>query len=190
VYKCKISILSITANAAKARLGGAHPDCRWLKLEVRQIKVNVDGSFHCDMHAGAAGAIARDHDGRFLAAASPFLPNAVSTVATEALAMREGLALANRLGCHNVMMESDSIETVETCTGDEAWWGESSSIFADCVDLASQIDKVSFKHCPREVNEVAHDIARFCFSSKAYCNWVDELPSFLLEKLINDVTAR
>jgi hypothetical protein len=79
---------------------------------------------------------------------------------------------------------------VEACTEDEAWWGESSAIFADCVDLASLIDKVSFKHCLREVNEVAHDIARFCFSSKASCNWVDEPPSFLLEKLINDVTAR
>jgi ribonuclease HI len=153
----------ITANAAKARSGGAHPGRRWVKPEVRKIKVNVDGSFQCDMHAGAAGAVARDHDGRFLAAASIFLPNAASAAATEALAMREGLALANRLGCHNVVMESDSIETVEACTGDEAWWGESSAIFAGCVDLASLIDKVSFKHCPREANKVAHDIARFCF---------------------------
>jgi hypothetical protein len=95
---------------------GAHLDCRWVKLEVRQIKVNVDGSFHSNMHTGAAGAVARDHDGRFLAAASVFLPNAASASVAEALAMRAGLALANRLGCHNVVMESDSIETVEACT--------------------------------------------------------------------------
>jgi hypothetical protein len=59
------------------------------------------------MHTGAAGAVARDHDGRFLAAASVFLPNVASVAAAEALAMREGLALANRLGCHNIVMESD-----------------------------------------------------------------------------------
>jgi hypothetical protein len=68
--------------------------------------------------------------------------------------------------------------------------GENHLPFLLTVLLASLIDKVSFKHCPREANEVAHDIARFCFSSKASCNWVDEPPSFLLEKLINDVTAR
>jgi hypothetical protein len=85
-------------------------------------------------------------------------------------------------------MESDSTKTVETCSCEEMWWGESSAIFADCVDLASLIGNVIFKYCPREANKVAHELARFCFSSRSSCNWVDESPSFLLEKLINDVT--
>jgi hypothetical protein len=50
------------------------------------------------------------------------------------------------------------------------------------------IGNVSFKHCPREANEVAHVLARECFASKLSCNWVDEPPGFLMEKLINDVT--
>jgi hypothetical protein len=60
--------------------------------------------------------------------------------------MREGLALANRLGCNNILAETDSLETVEACTGGEAWWGQSSAVFADCVDLAALIDTVQFKH--------------------------------------------
>jgi hypothetical protein len=78
---------------------------------------------------------------------------------------------------------------VEACTGDETWWGESSATFADCVDLGSFIDKVCFKQCSGDINEVAHEIARFYFSSRSSCNWVDVPPSFLLEKLINDVTG-
>jgi hypothetical protein len=31
----------------------------------RIIKVNIDGSFHPDVHAGSIGAVLRDHDGRF-----------------------------------------------------------------------------------------------------------------------------
>jgi hypothetical protein len=96
--------------------------------------------------------------------------------------MREGLALANRLGCNNVIMESDSLETVDACTGSESWWGESAAIFADCVDLAALIDKVAFKHCPREANEVAHEIASNSYSTRNSYNWVDEPPTLLSVK--------
>jgi ribonuclease HI len=182
-------ILSITANAARAGSKGTRSDSLWAKPEVRQIKINVDGSFHPDSHAGATGVVARDHDGSFLAAASCFFPNVATAAMTEILAMREGLALANRLGCNNVLMESDSSATVNACTGEEVWWGDSSAVFADCVDLYSMVDKVSFKQCSRSANEAAHEIARCCLSSVCSCNWVAEPPSFLLEKLINDVTV-
>jgi hypothetical protein len=43
--------------------------------------------------------------------------------------------------------------------------------------------------CPREANEVAHEIAWFCFASKTSYKWVNKPPSFILEKLINDVTV-
>jgi hypothetical protein len=39
----------------------------------------------------------------------------------EAIAIREGLSLANHMGCTNVIMESDSIEIVDACNGTEAW---------------------------------------------------------------------
>jgi hypothetical protein len=71
-------------------------------------------------------------------------------------------------------MESDSTETIDACLGDEPWWGESSAILADCVNLAALVGNVSFKHCPREANKVAHELARVCFSSISSCNWVDE----------------
>jgi hypothetical protein len=187
-FKCKMSILSITANAAKAGLKVTSRRGRWEKPDIRQIKVNVDGSFHQDL-AGSVGVVVRDQEGNFIVASSTFLPNIASTAPAEAMAMREGLALDHRLGCNNVIMELDSLETAEACNGDEAWWGESPTIFADWVDLRAFNDNISFKHCPIEANEVAHEIASFCFSSRSSCNWVDEPFSFLLPKLINDVTV-
>jgi hypothetical protein len=94
--------------------------------------------------------------------------------------MREGLALANRLGCNNIIMEPDSVETVKASTRAETWWGESAVIFADCVDLTVLFDQVSFKHCPRETNEVAHEIVSNSFSTKSYWNWVDEPLVFII----------
>ena len=101
--------------------------------------------------------------------------------------MKEGLALANRLGVSVVIAESNSLETVEACTGDETWWNESATIFADYVDLIAMIGPVSFTHCQREVNRVAHILAKHCWLTKVNCNWVDETPGFLLDDLLYDV---
>lgn len=185
---CKMSVLAIAANSAKIHKktpGGE----KWCKPDVQQIKVNVDGSFHADSLSGSIGAILRDHSGNFIAAYTLYLPSVSSAKAAEARAMKEGLDLANRMGCSNIVAESDSMEIIDACTGESTWFDESAAIFADCVDMATLIGKVSFVHCPRNANRVAHEIARFGFSSKSTCNWVDEPPSFLLPSLLNDVTV-
>jgi hypothetical protein len=107
----------------------------------------------------------------------------------EAIAMREGLELANRMSSSRVQAESDSTDIIDACKGDERWWNEASAVFADCVDLATSIGDVSFSHCPREANGVAHELARFCYSNCLSCNWIDEPPRFLLDSLLNDVTV-
>jgi ribonuclease HI len=137
-----------------------------MKSEPRTLKVNVDGSFHPDSHAGWTGAIMRDFEGKFVAAASSYLTNIDSAAIAEAYAMREGLKLANLMGYNNIVMESDSLEIVEACTGETTWWTTSSAIYADCVDYAANIGNVHYRFCHREANEVAHELARECFYNK------------------------
>jgi hypothetical protein len=61
-------------------------------------------------------------------------------------------------------------------------------VYADCIDLVASIGSVSFIHCLRKVNSVAHCLAKECFSSKVSCNWVDEPSNFILDAILNDVT--
>jgi ribonuclease HI len=106
----------------------------------------------------------------------------------EAYAMKEGLRLAHEKGCDKIIAESDSMETIESCTWVHQWSSEASAVYADCVDLAVSIGEVSFRHCLREANMVAHSLAHECFKIQLDCNWVDEPPSFILQPLLNDVT--
>ena len=164
VYKCKMSILGITSNAAKvSNHHSAPPAKKWKKPNPRQVKLNVDASFYVDSCAGAVGSVLRDYEGNFIAASTTYLSYVATPAMAEALAMREGLELASRMGCNNIIAESDSIETIEACTGEEQWWNGSAAVFADCMDLAALIETISFKHCPREANEVAHELARSFF---------------------------
>jgi ribonuclease HI len=189
LYKCKLSILSITAHAGRRPTGtGQQGSSKWTKPEPRTMKLNVDAAFNVEEGSGAVGAVIRDFNGRFVAATMSLLPHVASAAMAEAAALREGLALADRLGCNSIIAESDSVETIEACSGDLRWWNESAAIFADCVDKAASIGSVTYKFCPREANQVAHTLARHSFSNKMNCNWDDDPPSFLLDSLLNDVT--
>jgi hypothetical protein len=73
IYKCKMSILTITANASKSKGKGDPRSERWTRPEARFLKLNVDASFHVDDHAGAVGAVIRDYEGRLVVASCSFL---------------------------------------------------------------------------------------------------------------------
>jgi ribonuclease HI len=83
-------------------------EARWSKPKPRHVKLNVDTSFHEDRHAGAAGAVLRDFEGNFIAASCVFIPHVTTPSMAEAIAMREGLELANNMSYNRVQAESDS----------------------------------------------------------------------------------
>jgi ribonuclease HI len=170
IFKRKMSILAIASNSAKA-MTSCRPstDVRWSKPLPRQVKVNVDASFFEDSRSGAVGAVLRDYQGQFIAASCKFIPHVNSAMMAEAMTMKEGLNLAISKGCNSVIAEGDSMETIQACSGSDVWWTEPAAIYADCVDLATQIGQVSFIHCQREANMCAHVIARESFNSRSSC---------------------
>jgi hypothetical protein len=46
--------------------------------------------------------------------------------------------------------------------------------------------KIAFEHVPREVNVVAHELARVARSSPSV--WTDDPPVFILKPMLDDVT--
>jgi hypothetical protein len=187
-YRCKLSILVISANAARVSKPLTTETTRWMKPKPRWLKLNVDASFYVDKYAGAARAVIRDYEGSFVAAKCVPLPHVESAAMAEALAMRHGLELARDIGCNILIAESNSTNTIEACNGESRWWNQSSKIYAGCIDLIPSIGLVSFKVCSREANQVAHNIARFFFSNNVSFSWVNEPPSFIFDSLTNDVT--
>jgi hypothetical protein len=187
-----MSILAIVSNSAKASscLNVSSSGVQWKKPDPRQLKLNVNASFHVDSRSGSTRDVVYDFQGNFVAAACSFLLHVASPVMAEAIGMREGLMLIERMGSHNVIAESDSMEVINACKEDQRWWSESAAILADCVDLVSNIGNVSFGHCLREANEVAHELAAFSFSTKSSFSSDAKAPNFIVSHLINDVTLR
>ena len=91
-------------------------------------------------------------------------------VTAGAMAMRDGHVLANSLGFPRVEAESDSLDMISFCNGWSGWWDTTTTLFTKCVDVASSIGKVVFRHCYHSSNQATRVLAKFCF-----CNKTDEL---------------
>jgi ribonuclease HI len=117
----------------------------------------------------------------FVAASSSFIPHVSSAAKAEALAMLHGLLFAHSLGYQDIVAELDSLEVINLCSGEDRIWNEATTIYAEIMTCAGAIVRVEFNHYVRDLNEVAHSLARECYTSKVTCNWVDEpLASFLI----------
>lgn len=85
---------------------------QWRKALVGQTIVNVDASFSDRDFSGSCGAVIRDHAGAFLAAATAKLTHVPAVVSAEAAALYEGLKLATRMGCNNLLVQMDNTTVV------------------------------------------------------------------------------
>ena len=76
--------------------------------------VNVDAAFNEENGCGSVGAIIRDCSGGALAAAHSFVPHLIDAPMAEAYALKEGLMLAQYIGCNRLIVQSDCMEVVQT----------------------------------------------------------------------------
>jgi hypothetical protein len=113
LFKCKLSILTITANAKKAHVKPSADNAkRWTRPDPRFLKLNADASFNIEEMLGAAGAVLRDYEGKFRAASCTIISYVPNIEMSESIAVREGLKLAEQSDCTRLIVESDSLETI------------------------------------------------------------------------------
>jgi hypothetical protein len=85
-----------------------------------------------------------------------------------------------------VIVESDSLEPVKVCNREVDLW---LPVLSDCFQIAQRIGRVSFIHCHREANKVAHNLARLSYSSDSIFLWEGDPPLSVLRDVIDDVTV-
>jgi ribonuclease HI len=150
-------------------------------------KLNVDVAYHAN-GTGAVGGVMRNHLGEDIAGMTCPMKNILDASTAEALALLKRINMPDQLGCSSIMVESDSLELIQACNGVIVAWSPYSAILAECFMKASTINGISFHHCPREENKVAHEIARNAYSTKEFLSWDGDPPGFIKTFVINDVT--
>jgi ribonuclease HI len=83
---------------------------------------------------GGTGVVIRDSNGSFIAGSYTYLEHTVDAPTAEVMALRDGLLLAQHIGCNGFTLQSDCLEVVEAIMlGYSAAAG--APIFYDCFLL-------------------------------------------------------
>ncbi|XP_066391715.1 uncharacterized protein [Miscanthus floridulus] len=158
----------------------------WKKPPTGKLLTNVDGSFREQCGDGGTGVVIRDSDGSIIAGSYTYREHVVDAPMAEAMALKEGLLLAQHIGCNGFIVHSDCMEVMDTMkSGISSTVG--APIFDECFQLWQNFEAISLEKCDREANKVAHELAKVALSAKEICIWVDEPPDFIVESLVNDV---
>ena len=129
----------------------------WRPPILNGLKCNVDATFRGDSKVGAI-AVIRDNCGALITASAYKICYSSSLVA-KALAIREGLKLANNCLCDSIVLESDNLQTIEACRTNKSL-GEIAVVLEDIRALRNLFSSCAFTCTPCEGNRVAHHVAQ------------------------------
>ena len=188
VAKVAMAIAALALNYSRAPKKMQVQNKRWKRPPEGRIAINVDATFSMESGTGATGVIIRDHTGSCIAAANRFLDHVGDVPMAEALALRDGLRLAQQIGSNNIIIQSDCLMVVDTMKDGGFSATSAAPIFDECQVLRSDFVSCAIEYCNRETNEVAHLLARTSLAEKASCTWADEPPSFIVAALADDVS--
>ena len=134
------------------------------------LKCNVDAAFHSDSRTGAIAAIIRDKS-RTTVTASAHKICCSSSLVAKAIAIREGMKLANNCLCESIVLESDNLKIIEACKNKKII-GEIAIVLEDIEALKNMFTSCGFIWTPREGNRVAHHIAQLAMAGSLEQDWV------------------
>jgi ribonuclease HI len=123
------------------------------------VKLNTDAAVNLDSRKASTGCIIRYSSGQFLVACRIPIEGVIVVATAEAQALRDGLRLAERIGCNNIYIESGSLEVVEAVGEPDQHRIVGMPFLDECRAIVVGFVSTRLSHCPREANKVANVIA-------------------------------
>ena len=131
----------------------------WEPPPVGFYTINVDGAIPLANGHSGIGVVVRDSDSKFVAAMSLPLQGRYSIEETEAAAVEQGCVLAKKLGLERVIIESDSLLTVQAVEANDVR-GVVGHIVKGIVQSLCSFQESKIKHINRTSNKIAHELAQ------------------------------
>jgi ribonuclease HI len=143
---------------AKVRL--APPQARWMPPPEGVICINVDAALFPDERRMGCGAVLRDHAGNFILSVSEGLGGLPSPKMAEALSVSHALKISMDHGVSKAILISDCLSLVQRINSKQLDRSSLGTVISDIKSLALDLESCTFKFTCRELNVVAHKLAR------------------------------
>jgi hypothetical protein len=87
-----------------------------------------------------------------------------------------------------VLVESANSFVVESVKNPDAYVGHDVATVLEYKQLSLDFASVEYSHCPREANEVAHELAQNSFRDNTSMFWDSVIPDFISHSIVNDLS--
>ena len=121
--------------------------------------INVDRAIPAANGHSRIGIVIWDWESQIVAAVSMPLSEKFAVEETEALAMEKGAILAVELGLENVILERDSMQTVQAVK-DKDCKGLAGNIISSIILEMSNFRMAEVRHISRNGNMIAHELVQ------------------------------
>lgn len=89
-----------------------------------------------------------------------FVSHVMDAPMAEAYALKEGLMLAQHIGCNRLIVQLDCMEVVETMKDGGFSGSSAAALYDECNTVWSGFQEISIEHCSRDANQAAHELAK------------------------------
>ncbi len=161
---------------------------KWRAPEGEMYKLNFDGALFKTLTSAGIGVIIRNSEGLPMASMMSQKPNVTDPLAAEQFAAMKGLQLAHDIGITRLILEGDSANTIKALQendGEYSWLG---NVIKEAKQLLHGLEAWELSTIGREANNVAHLLARNAQYIHEDHVLMEDLPVFVQQQLIFDVT--
>ncbi|KAL0345186.1 UNVERIFIED_CONTAM: hypothetical protein Sradi_4349900 [Sesamum radiatum] len=159
--------------------------CNWQPPPTEWFKLNIDGSSLGNPGKSGYGGIIRDEAGNIIVAFSGYIGNATNNVA-ECWALRNGLDVARKYNCRNIIIETDSKTLLHLLRREDSAPKVLIPLLRDSRKLLQEFGSVKATFCYREVNRTADLLARSAAVNEDPMQIFLQMPPFVHEFVMTD----
>ncbi|KAL0396709.1 UNVERIFIED_CONTAM: hypothetical protein Scaly_0119300 [Sesamum calycinum] len=160
------------------------PPCTLVSARAREVKLNFDGAIFASSVEVGIGIIARDSAGACVGWKSVRKQGLFDPEMVEAMAAREAILLACRVGWRRIILEGDCANIYQKLSALSPDCSALGAIIRDIKCLALNFDLCSFSLVRRSGNKVAHCLAR---RASLFASEGSSISPALFELLFSDV---
>lgn len=149
------------------------------------MKINVDAAVTVGQNWFALGMVVRNHLGQYITGRMMKFSGEVLVVEAEMIGILEALSWANDSIPGRVIVESDSLISVQAVQQDKENLLEVGDITQQCRDLLQSNDRFSLRFVRNQANRVAHCMAKIPCELNSFSVFPSP-PSHLLETILSE----
>ncbi|XP_040987666.1 uncharacterized protein LOC121235384 [Juglans microcarpa x Juglans regia] len=163
-------------NGTKQKEIQAPKNNRWIAPPLDVFKVNWDAAIDKGNSRLGIGVMVRNSEGAVMASLCSSMDLFPNPLLGEAVAARRASSFCAELGLQHIILEGDSLSVVKAIQHKEDSWSDTGLVIRDIKVMLSKFLSWSVLHVHREVNVIAHHLAKFALSCQDDCILIEDYP--------------